>query len=100
LAAGGALLGTGVSAAIAIKAGTAIGTAIAPGIGTAIGALAGTAIGLIAVGVSHLEKSTDEESRALRVLQAEYEKVGDNSIFTAEEIKRILSDPANGKFSE
>ena len=58
-----------------------------------------SAIAGIAVGVAaHLEKSTDEESRALRVLQTEYEKVGNNSVFTAEEIKRILE--AEGGFSD
>lgn len=91
LAAGGALLGTGISAAIAIKAGTAIGTAIAPGIGTAIGAAVGGVVGAITTGVrSQIKKSTDEESKALRVLQAEYEKVGSNSVFTAEQIRDTL----------
>ena len=90
LAAGGALLGTGISAAIAIKAGTAIGTAIAPGVGTAIGAAVGGAIGIITLGVSQIKKTTDEESKALRVLQAEYEKVGSNSVFTAEQIRDTL----------
>ena len=90
MAAGGALIGTGVSAALAIKAGTAIGTAIAPGIGTAIGAGIGAIAGIGVMIASNIEESTDEESKALRVLQAEYEKVGNNSVFTAEEIKRIL----------
>jgi hypothetical protein len=63
MVAGGALLGFG-----AAKLGAAIGTAIAPGVGTAIGAAAGATLGLISYAVSNIEESTDEESRALRVL--------------------------------
>ena len=63
--AGGALIGTGISAAIAIKAGTAIGTALAPGLGTIIGAAIG---GLVATGMviaAELNESTDEEKKAV-----------------------------------
>jgi hypothetical protein len=94
LTAGGAIIGAGAVAGLALaatKIGGAIGTAIAPGIGTAAGAAIGAGIGAIIGLVQGIyrdsHESTDEESRALRVLQAEYEKVGSNSVFTAEKIK-------------
>lgn len=97
MVAGGALLGLGTAAGLA-KLGAAIGTAITPGIGTAIGAGIGAIAGIGVMIASNIKESTDEESRALRVLQTEYEKVGNNSVFTAEEIKRILKE--EGGFSD
>lgn len=97
MVAGGALLGLGTAAGLA-KLGAAIGTAITPGIGTAIGAGIGAIAGIGVMIASNIKESTDEESRALRVLQTEYEKVGNNSVFTAEEIRRILKE--EGGFSD
>ena len=96
--AGGALIGTGISAAIAIKAGTAIGTALAPGIGTAIGAGIGALVGAGMLIAAELNESTDEEKKAVQALQQEAKKRGDNSIFEKGEMEKFLR--AQGEYSD
>lgn len=92
----GAVAAAGISTTAAGAAiGAAIGSAIFPAVGTAIGtiggALVGALSGLVIAGQDNLNKVTDAETQALRVLQQKYDEIG-NSVFTPDSIKSILSD--------